>query len=727
MSLIYTQTDTVAPLGVIQACAPVAPAGDADAVEAVDGGTAGTTALAVGIPANSTVTAFATELRIADSDSLDSGTLTHRLNVSTAQGDLTLEEIYVCRVASGGTSQETLGSVTGLGTDISVGGVFSTNVTLSAASAHNAGDRVYIVVVVANAHLHSSRTLEVLPNQNIDTPFVADVSASGGSTASVDVVAVGAGERNAVLGQGGFRFRADDGTETSATWLAAENTAATVSIPATFRLRIVTEETAGGTASYQPALEYRKDGGAWTTPGALSSGADIAYASSGTVTDETATTDQIGGDGSFVAGHVTSGDDVDTSVSLTADGHTEHEWTLTVNAVGDYEFRVTDQGTELDSYPESAPPSGGSTASVDVVPAGAGTKHASGGASASVGVSPVGSGLKRALLGAAAAVAVLAAGAGEKVASGGAASTVDVVAVGGGEVGASAGSGGADAFVDVTAVGAGQKAASSGAGASVDVIAVGAGAKAGDGGSAATVDVTTQGAGQKAADGDAGSTVDVVATGAGTRATTGSASASVDVVAAGAGAKATEGGAATTVDITATGAGARTASGGAGAIVEVVATGAGSVPGAGQGGSTATVEVVAAGAGTRQTSGGSGIVAEVVATATGEKGAEGAAAPTVDVASTGDGTKGGTGAAGATVDVLAAGAGTKATSGGATATVDVTAVGGGQEGAPTPIVIDEVYVVPARRRSVGAAADARTYQQKAHPRTYTQPSSTQGV
>lgn len=167
----FTQTDTAAPLGVIQACSPVAPAGDADANEAVVGGTAGVTAVSCGVPNASQEMCYADELRIADSDTLAAGTLTHRLNVSTAQGDLTLEDIYVCRVNSSGVSQETLGSETGLATDISAGGVFTTNITLSAASAHNAGDRVYITVAVANAHSHTSRTLEILPNQNIDTPF----------------------------------------------------------------------------------------------------------------------------------------------------------------------------------------------------------------------------------------------------------------------------------------------------------------------------------------------------------------------------------------------------------------------------------------------------------------------------------------------------------------------------------------------------------------------------
>lgn len=197
MSVIYVQTDSLAACGVIGACSGRTPAGDADAIEATDGGTAGTTELAVNINPLATEACFMAEIPVQDTDSLDAGTLTMRINITTAQASLTWEEVYVCRIDSGCTSQETLGSVTGMGVDVAAGGVFSQNVTLSAASAHNAGDKVYIIVVVANAHEHTTRSLAITPDQNIDTPFVAGSTTESitGTSAgtSADTAAVQAG------------------------------------------------------------------------------------------------------------------------------------------------------------------------------------------------------------------------------------------------------------------------------------------------------------------------------------------------------------------------------------------------------------------------------------------------------------------------------------------------------------------------------------------------------
>lgn len=179
MAIDFVQTDTLAPCGVIQACLPVAPAGDADAVQASKGGTPGTTELACAVAAASSESCLMFELAIADDDSLDAGTLSLPINVTTAQMDVTWEEIYVCRLNSSCTSQETLGSVTGLARDVSGGGVFTETVSLSAASAHDAGDVVYIVLVFANAHTMTSRNVAVTPDQTISTPFTSAVPNDG--------------------------------------------------------------------------------------------------------------------------------------------------------------------------------------------------------------------------------------------------------------------------------------------------------------------------------------------------------------------------------------------------------------------------------------------------------------------------------------------------------------------------------------------------------------------
>lgn len=177
----YQQTDTAAPCGVIQACSAVAPAADADAREASVGGTAGATELACAVAAASSELCYADEIAIADDTSLDAGDATLRLNITTAQNDLTWEEVYVCRLNSSCTSQETLGSVTGLANDVSAGGVFTQTVSLSAASAHNEGDKVYVTYVFANAHAKTGRTVSITPDQLVTMPFTP--AASGGPLA----------------------------------------------------------------------------------------------------------------------------------------------------------------------------------------------------------------------------------------------------------------------------------------------------------------------------------------------------------------------------------------------------------------------------------------------------------------------------------------------------------------------------------------------------------------
>lgn len=179
MSDVYTQTDTLAPCGVIQACAPVAPAVDGDAILAQIGGTPGVTELACDVAALATETCFAAELAISDTDDLNAGTLVMRLNITTAQMNVTWEEVYVCRLNSSCVSQETLGSATGLALDVSAGGVFTVNVTLSAAAAHDPGDVIYIPCVFTNAFDMGTRSVAITPDQNIDTPFTPAAGPAG--------------------------------------------------------------------------------------------------------------------------------------------------------------------------------------------------------------------------------------------------------------------------------------------------------------------------------------------------------------------------------------------------------------------------------------------------------------------------------------------------------------------------------------------------------------------
>lgn len=89
-------------------------------------------------------------------------------------------------------------------------------------------------------------------------PFSDDVD--GGDRSSWDI---GADEYGAVGGiitsQEGFRWRNDDGNETSATWLAAQDTGSYIPLNTNVRLRILLD-TSGDASSFNPTLYYKKVG-----------------------------------------------------------------------------------------------------------------------------------------------------------------------------------------------------------------------------------------------------------------------------------------------------------------------------------------------------------------------------------------------------------------------------------------------------------------------------------
>lgn len=132
--------------------------------------------------------------------------------------------------------------------------------------------------------------------------------------------------------QVGFRFRNDDGSETAATWMAAENTDASVPLDTIFRLRFVLDETAGAADTEGFELEYRRNGGAWTT--ASSGGTLLQTTSSTFVTNQEATTRQLtSGTGSFSAGQIAE-DPNAAGISIGAGNVTEIEWVIRANSAG---------------------------------------------------------------------------------------------------------------------------------------------------------------------------------------------------------------------------------------------------------------------------------------------------------------------------------------------------------------------------------------------------------
>lgn len=152
----------------------------------------------------------------------------------------------------------------------------------------------------------------------------------------------------AAFDQRTFRFRNDDGSETTATWKEAENTSVTQAIGEVFRLRIEVQETGGGSANNQTlVLQSNINNEGWFDVGPTSS--RVKLGNSSHVADAEPTTNQLtGGTGNFITGEIitaTSG----TDISFVGNDHTEVEWSslLITGEVPDgasVQFRCTING-----------------------------------------------------------------------------------------------------------------------------------------------------------------------------------------------------------------------------------------------------------------------------------------------------------------------------------------------------------------------------------------------
>jgi hypothetical protein len=112
-----------------------------------------------------------------------------------------------------------------------------------------------------------------------------------------------------------YRFRNDDGSETSATWAAALNTTVSQAQNANFRLRIGTTSSTGSgwlnTSTVE--FEYNRNSAGWNV---ITSSSSVVQLSPSThVTDETTTTQQI-----ITGTFAPSGGNVLTSSTLSTNG-----------------------------------------------------------------------------------------------------------------------------------------------------------------------------------------------------------------------------------------------------------------------------------------------------------------------------------------------------------------------------------------------------------------------
>lgn len=136
---------------------------------ASDGATAGTVAHSQALGASDTnVKTILFQIPVNAGVSWNAGTWTVRFNVTTANMNITVTEIYVCRQTTAG-ADFTIGSATGLSISCGATGVKSQAVT-GAAQTPSVGDEVYVVIIASNGSM-TAQSFSITPNQNIDSPF----------------------------------------------------------------------------------------------------------------------------------------------------------------------------------------------------------------------------------------------------------------------------------------------------------------------------------------------------------------------------------------------------------------------------------------------------------------------------------------------------------------------------------------------------------------------------
>jgi hypothetical protein len=163
------------------------------------------------------------------------------------------------------------------------------------------------------------------------------------------------------LAANSWRVRNDDGSESTATWKADQDTnPSPIDVDTNFRVRFRGGDTGGATGTWTtPQLQYNKNSAGWNN---VTGSSSVVRATATTqFTDNAATTEQLtgGSGGSFVAGTCDEADGAVASISLGASGNSEVEFCVQLRSAdlvdGDtVELRVLDNGaamTENNGHP----------------------------------------------------------------------------------------------------------------------------------------------------------------------------------------------------------------------------------------------------------------------------------------------------------------------------------------------------------------------------------------
>lgn len=151
MTTNFQQTDTAAGATNDQ-CSGNTSSSDTDSNQCAVGGSVGSVEQ-THTPDNLAADLNGIWMEVINIDDYDgaSGNWTTRLNVTTANHQITLDEIHICHVDSGYTAKNTLGSLTAIGASLSSTGVQEHVVNQGSGITIAAGDLIIIIYAFDNA------------------------------------------------------------------------------------------------------------------------------------------------------------------------------------------------------------------------------------------------------------------------------------------------------------------------------------------------------------------------------------------------------------------------------------------------------------------------------------------------------------------------------------------------------------------------------------------------
>lgn len=171
VKVILTQEDGGATHGASAACSGASVTGETDQDRAMGrGGTPGSSEQLCTVAGSTTEAAFFLESEAIGLTRWEAGVWFGRLNITSGNANVTLEEVHACRVNSSGVSQGSIWQLTGLGTSLASPKVIRTRIVGSEQVA-SATDRVYIVFVFTNSD-GAPQDVGITPDQEIITPIV---------------------------------------------------------------------------------------------------------------------------------------------------------------------------------------------------------------------------------------------------------------------------------------------------------------------------------------------------------------------------------------------------------------------------------------------------------------------------------------------------------------------------------------------------------------------------